>query len=178
LRYDERTVSGTADPRAKVTVELITGTPVNAAASAAGTVLAKYTVYAAPSGRWVIGLKTNESLTPTNTRYKISEYNSGGTAVNYLVVTPGTTELVYESNMGAVPEPTFSVLTLAEGANVIAGTATGTKIGTSASQKLGFYNATPIVKPTGTPVNATDLATAQALVNDLKAKLIALGLIA
>lgn len=33
--------------------------------------------------------------------------------------------------------------------NLILGTATGTKIGTSASQKLGFWDATPIVRPTG-----------------------------
>lgn len=34
-------------------------------------------------------------------------------------------------------------------ANIITDTSTGTKIGTSTSQKLGFYNATPIVQPTG-----------------------------
>lgn len=44
--------------------------------------------------------------------------------------------------------------------------------------RLGFFGATPVVKPTATPANATDLATAQTLVNDLKAKLISLGLIA
>lgn len=53
----------------------------------------------------------------------------------------------------------------------------GTKIGTTALQKFAFYGATPIVRPTSTPANATDLATALTLVNDLKAKLIALGLI-
>ena len=53
----------------------------------------------------------------------------------------------------------------------------GTKIGTTALQKLGFYGATPIVRPSATPADATDLASAIALVNNLKAKLIALGLI-
>lgn len=33
--------------------------------------------------------------------------------------------------------------------NLVLGTTTGTKIGTSTSQKLAFYNSTPIVKPTG-----------------------------
>jgi hypothetical protein len=37
--------------------------------------------------------------------------------------------------------------TLDEAANIALGTTTGSKIGTSASQKLGFYNATPIVQP-------------------------------
>lgn len=50
-------------------------------------------------------------------------------------------------------------------------------IGNKITSKVGFYGKAPIVRPTGTPANATDLATAQTLVNDLKAKLIALGLI-
>lgn len=62
--------------------------------------------------------------------------------------------------------------------NIVLGTTTGTKIGTSTSQKLGFFNATPVVKPSATPANATDLATAITLVNDLKSKLVTLGLIA
>ncbi len=58
-------------------------------------------------------------------------------------------------------------LTIAEGGNVILGTTTGTKIGTATTQKLGFYNATPIVKQTGVAV------TAEAV----HAALVALGLI-
>jgi hypothetical protein len=38
---------------------------------------------------------------------------------------------------------------MAEGANLTLGTSTGTKIGTATSQKLGFWNATPIVQPAG-----------------------------
>ncbi len=38
--------------------------------------------------------------------------------------------------------------------DIVFGTATGTKIGTATTQKLAFYNSTPIVKPTG------DVATA------------------
>ena len=62
--------------------------------------------------------------------------------------------------------------------NIIIGTTTGTKIGTATNQKLGFFNATPVVQPSATPANATDLATALTLVNDLKSKLVTLGLIA
>jgi polygalacturonase len=44
--------------------------------------------------------------------------------------------------------------------------------------KLGFFGlANPIAKPNGTPAAATNLATALTLLNDLRAKLIALGLI-
>lgn len=52
----------------------------------------------------------------------------------------------------------------------------GTRLGL-AGDKLSFYGSTPIVKPTSTPANATDLATALTLINDLKAKLISLGLV-
>ena len=36
-----------------------------------------------------------------------------------------------------------------DGSNIPLGTTTGTKIGTSTSQKLGFYNKTPITQPAG-----------------------------
>lgn len=42
----------------------------------------------------------------------------------------------------------------AEGVNILFGTTTGTKIGTSTSQKLAFYNSTPIVQPSGSVVTA------------------------
>jgi hypothetical protein len=54
--------------------------------------------------------------------------------------------------------------TVFDGANFVLGTTTGSKIGTSASQKLGFFDATPIVQP--------------ALTADLLDTLQALGLIA
>ena len=40
--------------------------------------------------------------------------------------------------------------TLAEAYNIAVGTTTGTKIGTATTQKLGFWNATPIVQPANT----------------------------
>jgi hypothetical protein len=69
-------------------------------------------------------------------------------------------------------------LTITDAHNIVVGTTTGTKIGTATSQKLGFFNATPVVQPASTSADATDLATAITLVNNLKAKLISLGLIA
>jgi hypothetical protein len=178
MRYNERVLTGvTTKPHAKVLVELVTGTPVNASASAANTVLSTWTVYASAQGNWRVGLPINEQVTPGNTRYRVTEYDTS-TVVSTCVVPQGTTPLVLESIAGAVAEPTFSVLTLADAANVIVGSTTGTKVGTSATQKLGFYGATPVVRPTATPADATDLATALTLLNNLKAKLIALGLVA
>ncbi len=57
---------------------------------------------------------------------------------------------------------------LNEGAGFAFGTTTGTKIATTSSQKLAFYGATPVVRPTGVAV------TAEAV----HAALVSLGLIA
>ena len=45
-------------------------------------------------------------------------------------------------------------LQFSDASNIILGTTTGTKIGTAATQKLGFFNAVPVVQPAG------DIATA------------------
>lgn len=49
------------------------------------------------------------------------------------------------------------------GKNIRIATSTGTKIGTSGTQKLAFYGSTPIIRPTG--VSATALGLNQALVD-------------
>jgi len=71
--------------------------------------------------------------------------------------------------------------TLAEGAAIELGTITGTKIGTAANQKLGFFGKTPIVQPTNTAGNvsagATYGASEQKMLNDSYQALRALGLL-
>jgi sugar lactone lactonase YvrE len=66
---------------------------------------------------------------------------------------------------------------VADAGNITVGTTTGTKIGTATTQKLGFYNATPVVQPTAV-ADATDAATVITQLNDLLAKLRTLGIIA
>lgn len=70
-----------------------------------------------------------------------------------------------------------NLVRLLEATHMQLGTVTGTKIGTAAAQMLAFYGNTPIVRPTATPAAAVDPATTMALVNDLRTKLLALGLI-
>ena len=75
-----------------------------------------------------------------------------------------------------------SSLTLASDASaaqpaIVAGTNNGLKIGTATSQKLGFFNATPVVQQAAV-ADATDAASTQARLNDLLARLRSLGLIA
>lgn len=50
-------------------------------------------------------------------------------------------------------------LTLADGVDIALNTTTGTKIGTAASQKLGFFGATPVVQRT----TVADASVAHAL---------------
>lgn len=45
-----------------------------------------------------------------------------------------------------------AVMTLLDAYNIVVGTTTGTKIGTATTQKLSFYNSTPIIQPQATGV--------------------------
>lgn len=54
---------------------------------------------------------------------------------------------------------------------------TGTKIGTAAAQKLGFWNATPVVQPSAV-ADATDAASVILRLNELLARIRTIGLIA
>jgi hypothetical protein len=68
-------------------------------------------------------------------------------------------------------------ITVSDGGNVVLGTTTGTKIGTATTQKLGFYNATPVVQPAAV-ADATTAIDVITQLNDLLAKLRTLGIIA
>lgn len=85
-------------------------------------------------------------------------------------------------------------VTISDAKNIVLNTTTGTKIGTATSQKLGFWNVTPIIQPasanqaavatTGatnvTPYGFTTAAQADAivtLVNQLRSDLVAAGII-
>lgn len=53
---------------------------------------------------------------------------------------------------------TFAItaVTFVDAYNVIVGSTTGTKIGTATTQKIGFWNATPVIRPSAyTPTNVT-----------------------
>lgn len=86
--------------------------------------------------------------------------------------------------------------TITDAMNIILGTTTGTKIGTGVTQKLGFWNATPVIQPASavqaavTPSTsfagsdtvdiAVVIAAVQAvetLVNRLRADLVTVGII-
>lgn len=51
-------------------------------------------------------------------------------------------------------------LTVVDGQNITLGTGTGTKFGTGTTQKIGFYNATPVARQTGVAVTAAGVHAA------------------
>jgi len=69
-------------------------------------------------------------------------------------------------------------LLMEAGKNISTDTTTGMKIGAGITQKLGFWNHTPVVQPSAQPADATDLASALTLVNSLKAALKSIGITA
>lgn len=68
-------------------------------------------------------------------------------------------------------------LTMADAKHITFNATTGSKIGIATTQKLGFWNATPVVQPTAV-ADATDAASVITQVNALLAKLRTIGLIA
>ena len=68
-------------------------------------------------------------------------------------------------------------VSLTNSSNIQTGTDAGTKIGTSTTQKISFYNATPVIQPSAV-ANATDAASAITQLNLLLARMRTLGLIA
>lgn len=99
---------------------------------------------AVPGRRWVVYNATSGSFTVTVKPVSGTGVLVTQGAITYLW-TDGTNIL---SAITDLPGPTLSgTVTLAEAANVAAGTTTGSKIGTSVSQKVGFWNVTPVVQP-------------------------------
>ena len=70
-----------------------------------------------------------------------------------------------------------AAVTIADAANLILATGTGTKIGTATSQKLGFFNQTPVVQPTAV-ADATTAVDVITRFNELLTRMRNLGLIA
>ena len=103
----------------------------------------------------------------------------------------GAQNVVTTGTLGAGATTLGGNLTLGDN-NIVAGTTTGVKVGTAITQKLGFYNATPIVQPAAAAqaavatTGATDASPfgyteAQAnaivaLVNEMRSTLVNLGL--
>lgn len=97
-----------------------------------------------------------------------SKGSTGGTARPLALQTDDTARLTVGASGG---------FTIADANDIAVGTTTGTKIGTATTQKLGFFDKTPVVQPTAV-ADATDAATAITQLNALLARMRDLGLIA
>jgi hypothetical protein len=86
-------------------------------------------------------------------------YDRGTGLANFGVGTRDTPSTAFtidtSGRLGIGTTSPSSLLHLADAGNISVGTTTGTKIGTATTQKLGFYNATPVVQPAA----VTDITT-------------------
>lgn len=163
---------GTASPTNKLDVSGAGGQAIRVATTdASGVNIARLIAQFTGGG----GLESNVEL-------------RAGTAYSFLTNTTNT-PLLFGTNsteraridssgrLGLGISSPSSLLHLADAGNITVGTTTGTKIGTATTQKLGFYNATPVVQPAAV-ADATTAVDVITQLNDLLAKLRTLGIIA
>ena len=90
----------------------------------------------------------------------------------------GVTKKITAANLkGDCIRTVSDVVAIPDADDISFGTTTGTKIGTATTQKLGFWNATPVVQPAAV-ADATDATDVITQLNDLLGKLRTLGIIA
>lgn len=104
---------------------------------------------------------------------KISSSRTGG---NTIFVNHTTTQFIFQNfdtttnlfgfNTSTGQLQVFGGMIIADAKDIALNTTTGTKIGTGTTQKIGFWNATPIVQPTTAVAAATFVANAGTAVND------------
>ncbi len=84
-----------------------------------------------------------------------------GTSLSFLVTANGSTARTVALSIGQNSQLTVNGdLSLANTRNIITSVTTGTKIAITASQKLGFYGAAPVARPTGVQATAAGLYAA------------------
>ena len=155
-------------------VQLISGVPTQVPDPA-------FALAAVPVGTFVRCTALNSSgVVQGFVEGRVATYNSGSVAFSmsatYAEGTPGTyTNWSIQFDTSALFVDKLSKLNLRS--DVVLDYHTGTKIGTAATQKLGFWNTTPVAQPAAV-ADATDAGTTQTQLNALLARLRAAGIIA
>jgi hypothetical protein len=94
-----------------------------------------------------------------------------GTVRNLIIKTGGNNVLTFNG--------TTNAMEIADARDIVLGSTTGTKIGTATTQKLGFFNVTPVVQQAANAnTSGATLAALETEVNELKATLRTFGFIA
>jgi hypothetical protein len=101
----------------------------------------------------------HEGTTADNKSYFSLKVHNGTSLINPLLIA-STGAASFSSSVAAAS------YTVNDAGNITVGTTTGTKIGTATSQKLSFWNATPIVQPTTAVAAATFVANTSLIMND------------
>ncbi|MFX1499324.1 MAG: hypothetical protein ACFFDH_00005, partial [Promethearchaeota archaeon] len=126
-------------------------------------------------GHWTsVGTSKFGSANPSVNKaygYYYAEFDPG----SYTLVNPNELYAIYLENVDQGSSLNYAIYTntglirfgddivIADGKNIQVNTTAGTKIGTAINQKLGFFNATPIVQPTVTGSRAGNAALASLL---------------
>jgi hypothetical protein len=97
---------------------------------------------------------TLTSLTASNTIYGVRSQIASGTGTRWNIYADGTAGNYFGGDVTIQDK------------NLIFGTTTGTKLGTSTSQKIGFWNTTPAIQPTTSITGASITANSGTTVND------------
>ncbi len=125
-------------------------------------------IFTDPASVWITGSPiafTNMTFTNTHGLYiGISAVNgTGGAATNSYGLTvnaqTGATNNYAAQFLGGLG-------VLFSDINIVFGTATGTKIGTATTQKLSFWNSTPVIQPTTGVAASTFVANTSGIAND------------
>lgn len=122
------------------------GTYAGTASQAITTATTKY-LYLTDGGTLTVGASY-----PSTAHVRLATIVAGATTITSI-----TDDRVQCMVMGSDAQPYLPLaggtltgnLTLTDAVNAVAGTSTGSKIGTATTQKIGFWNATPIVQPSG-----------------------------
>lgn len=117
-------------------------------------------------GTTAIGAAIGESTTST---LWIGNTTTPTATTGGIVFGSGKDFGIYRSGSAAgtiTGDLTVNNLTMTDAKNIVLNTSTGTKIGTATSQKLGIWNATPIVQPTTGIAASTFVANTSGIAND------------